>query len=137
MTHTLKTIMASFVAATIGAAALSTPAEAGGQISFTLTPKNAKEEKVMRTGLAIYAIVNAVQNGAHIEQNGNNNAAGMVQNGADNFGVVHQDGDGHSGTLTQDGNNNACGVFQFGQNTTVDTTQHGDNGTCATVAIGW
>ena len=45
MTHTLKTIMASLVAATIGAAALTTPAEAGGQISFTLTPKNAKEER--------------------------------------------------------------------------------------------
>ena len=137
MTHTLKTLMASLVAATISSAALITPAEAGGQISFTLTPKNEKEEKFMRGALGIYAIVKAVENGGHIEQNGNNNSAGLGQNGSGNFGVVHQDGDGHTGTLTQDGNNNACGVFQFGENTNVNTAQHGDDGTCATIAIGW
>jgi hypothetical protein len=136
MTHTtLKTLYAALLAATIGSAALVAPAEAGS-ISLNLDPKNAKQEKALKAGLTIYAIVNAVENRS-IKQNGTNNAAGLAQFGSGNLGIIHQDGDGHTGTLTQNGNNNACGLFQFGKGTSADVVQTGDDGTCATVTFGW
>jgi len=136
MTHTtLKTLIASIFAATIGAAALVTPADAG-QISINLDPKNAKQENALKAGLTIYAIVNAVKDGS-ITQNGNNNAAGLAQIGQGNLGIVHQEGDNHTGTLTQNGDNNMCGLFQFGQGTNADVVQNGNGGACATVTFGW
>lgn len=134
---TLKTLIASFVAATIASATLVTPAVAGGSVSFTFEPKDAKQENALRAGLTIYTIVHAVQNGASIKQNGNNNAAGIGQFGSGNLGIVHQEGNGHTGTLVQNGNNNACGLFQFGQNTNANQVQNGNGGTCATVTFGW
>lgn len=137
MPHTLlKALMASLVAATIGSATLATPAAAGGSISINLEPKTAEQERAMRAGLTIYAIVNAVQNGS-IKQKGNNNAAGLGQFGSGNLGVIYQDGDNHSGTLVQNGNNNACGLFQFGKGTNADIVQNGNGETCATVTFGW
>jgi hypothetical protein len=137
MAHiTLKTLMASLVAAAVGAATLATPADAGGSISLHLEPKNAKQEQAMRAGLTIYAIVNAVENGS-IEQNGNNNAAGLAQIGQGNLGIIHQEGDDHTGTLVQNGDNNACGLFQFGKGTDADVVQNGNGETCATVTFGW
>lgn len=133
---TLKKLPAALLAAIIGLAALAVPAEAGGSISINLDPKNAKQEKALKAGLTIYAIVNAVENGS-IKQNGTNNAAGLAQFGSGNLGVIHQDGDGHSGTLTQNGNNNACGLFQFGKGTSADVVQNGNDGACATVTFGW
>lgn len=137
MTHTtLKTIMASLLAVTIASAALTTPAAAGGSISFNLTPKNAKEEQAIKTGLAIYGIVNAVK-GGKITQNGINNMAGLAQIGSGNFGVVHQEGSGHNGTLAQNGNGNAYGLFQFGKNTDNHVVQNGNGETGATFSFGW
>ena len=137
MTHTtLKPLIASLVAATIGSAALVTPANAGGSISLHLEPKNAKQEQAMRAGLTIYAIVNAVENGS-IKQNGNNNSAGLAQIGQGNLGIVHQEGDDHTGTLVQNGDNNACGLFQFGKGTNADVEQNGNGETCTTVTFGW
>ena len=136
MTHTtLKTLIATIVAATIGAAALATPADAG-QVSIHLDPKNAKQENALKAGLTIYAIANAVQDGS-IKQLGNNNAAGLAQFGDGNLGIVHQEGDNHSGTLTQNGDNNMCGLFQFGDGTTADVVQNGTGEACATVTFGW
>lgn len=126
-------------AATLGlaVAGLAPPAEAGGQISFTLTPKNAKQENAMRMGLGIYGIVNAVQNGASINQNGFNNTAGLGQNGAGNLGIVHQEGNGHNGTLQQNGNNNAHGLFQFGESTNGHVVQNGNGQVGTTFQFGW
>jgi hypothetical protein len=136
MTRTTKTLIATVVAATIGTAVLATPASAGGSISINIAPKNAKEEQAIKTGLAIYGIVNAVQNGS-IKQLGTNNAAGLAQLGSGNFGVVHQEGSGHNGTLVQNGNDNAYGIFQFGKNTDAHVAQNGNGGTGATFSFGW
>jgi len=132
----LKTLTASLVAATIGSAALSLPAAAGGSFSLTYVPTNTEDAQALRTGLALYSLFNGMQNGT-ITQYGFNNMAGLAQNGAGNLGVIHQEGQGHNGTLTQNGNNNACGIFQFGQNTSANVNQTGNNGTCATIAFGW
>lgn len=135
MTTTLKTLMAGLVAATFGTAAMTVPASAGGQISITVLPGNAKHEQAMRAGLGIYAIAQGVKNGS-IKQHGHNNSAGLKQFGQGNLGIVHQEGKGHNGTLTQNGNNNAHGLFQFGKNTNGHVNQHGGQ-TGATFQFGW
>jgi hypothetical protein len=132
----LTTLMAGLVAVAIGSTALTNPAAAGGSMSFSIAPKNAKEEKAIKTGLAIYGIVNAVKGGS-IKQLGKNNSAGLAQFGSGNFGVIHQEGSGHNGTLTQNGNNNAYGIFQFGKNTDAHVVQNGNGGTGATFQFGW
>jgi minor curlin subunit len=131
-----KIIVAAALAVAIGSAGFAAPASAGGSIAINVTPKNAKEEQAMRTGLAIYGIVNAVKSGS-IKQYGNGNAAGLAQLGSGNFGVIHQEGDGHNGTLAQNGNGNAYGIFQFGKGTDAHVTQSGNGGTGATFAFGW
>jgi hypothetical protein len=136
MTRTSNTLIATVLAAAIGTAALTTPASAGGSISINVAPKNAQEEQAIKTGLAIYGIVNAVKGGS-IKQLGANNAAGLAQLGSGNFGVVHQEGSGHNGTLVQNGNDNAYGIFQFGKNTDAHVAQNGDGGTGATFSFGW
>jgi minor curlin subunit len=138
-THTtLKTLMASLVAVTIASTALTVPAEAGGSISFTVKPKNAKEEQLMKLGLGIYTIAKGFegQDGI-INQDGTNNLAGLAQLGTGNFGVVHQEGSGHNGTLAQNGNGNAYGLFQFGKNTDDHVVQNGNGDTGATFSFGW
>lgn len=138
MTHTtLKTLMASLVAAAIASTALVSPADAGGAVSIHLDPKDAKQEQALKAGLTIFAIAKSVQNGGSITQNGNNNAAGLAQTGQGNLGIIHQDGDNHTGTLTQNGDHNACGLFQFGQGTNADVVQNGNGEACATVTFGW
>ena len=138
MTRTpVKTVLATVAAVMIGSAALTAPAEAGGSISLTLTPKNQKQENAMKAGLLIYGVVNHVQNGGSIKQFGQNNMAGIAQNGGGNFGVVHQEGDGHVGTLQQNGNGNAYGIFQFGKNTNDNVVQNGNGGTGTTFSFGW
>lgn len=135
--RTTKTVMATLLAATIGAVAMTGPAAAGGSISFTLTPKNAEEAQVIQAGLAIYSIVNAVENGASIQQLGMNNLAGIGQNGHGNLGIVHQEGNGHAGTLQQNGNSNSYGIFQFGKGTDAHVAQNGNGQTGATFVFGW
>jgi len=133
----LNTIFAGATAAMLASAALTSPAQAGGSISFTLTPQNAQDEQAMRAGLGIYSVVNAIQNGASIKQNGFNNFAGIGQNGFGNLGIVHQEGNGHNGTIQQNGNNNAHGLFQFGENTDGHVVQNGNGQTGVTFQFGW
>jgi hypothetical protein len=132
----LQTLAASLVAASIGTAALTVPAAAGGSISFTYVPTNTQDAQALRAGLGLYALYKGIQNGS-ITQLGMNNMAGLLQNGSGNLGIIHQEGDGHTGTLQQNGNNNACGIFQFGEGTTSNLTQNGDNGACASISYGW
>lgn len=131
-----KAFATALTAIVVGSAAFAAPAHAGGTFSINLQPRNTDEDRAMRAGLAIYSIVNSVQNGG-IRQNGNGNSAGLAQNGSRNFGVVHQQGDGHNGTLTQNGNGNSYGLFQFGRNTSGHVTQTGHGGTGATFQFGW
>lgn len=119
-----KAFAATFIAATIGMAGLVAPAQANGQFSFNIAPKDAEQERLMKTGLGIYALVNGIQNGG-ITQNGMNNMAGLMQGGSGNFGVVHQEGNNHNGTLQQHGNGNSYGLFQFGKGTNAHVNQYG------------
>jgi len=132
-----KAIATALAAAVLGTAAFAAPAHAGGSLSFNLQPRNAQEDRAMRTGFAVYSIVNAVKSGGTIRQTGSGNAAGLAQNGRGNFGVVHQEGSGHNGTLSQTGNGNSYGLFQFGRNTSSNVTQNGNGGTGATFQFGW
>ncbi len=136
MTKKTKTLIASAVAMMIAAAPLATPAAAGGSLSFTFAPKDARQAQALQTGLLIYGAVNQIKNGG-IKQKGKNNSAGLAQNGAGNFGVVHQKGNGHSGTLQQNGNGNAYGLFQFGKKTNADVVQNGNGKVGTTVQWGW
>lgn len=136
MTIALNTLKAALVAATLGTAAVATPAAAGGQISFNLQPGNAKQEHAMRAGLGIYAIAKGIKNGS-IKQTGNGNSAGLQQYGQGNLGIVHQKGNGHNGTLSQNGNGNSYGLFQFGKNTNGHVSQTGNGNAGATFQFGW
>lgn len=132
---TRNALATALTALAVSTAALAAPAHAGS-VSFNLQPRNADEHRVMRAGLGIYALVNAVQSGS-IRQIGSGNSAGLAQNGSGNLGIVHQEGQGHSGTLAQNGNGNSYGLFQFGRNTSSNVTQNGNGGTGATFQFGW
>jgi hypothetical protein len=134
---TLKTLSATLIAATIGAASFSLPAAAGGSVSFTYLPTNQQDAQALQAGLQIYGLVNAIQNGGSIQQFGMNNAAGLGQYGSGNLGIIHQEGNGHNGTLNQYGNNNAYGLFQFGNNTNANVGQYGNGQSGATFVFGW
>jgi hypothetical protein len=134
---TLKTLSASSLAAALATGALTVPANAGGSVTINYTPNNQKDAKKLQTGLLLYQIYNAVQNGASIKQLGKNNAAGIAQYGSGNTGIIHQEGKGHSATLTQTGNGNSWGIFQFGKNTNADVYQYGNGGNGATFQFGW
>lgn len=137
MTRILKTIAAAAVAATIGSAAISAPAFAGGSVSFTFIPQTQKDKQALQTGMALYQIFNGMQNGANIKQLGINNLAGIGQYGYGNNGIIHQDGTGHAATLNQYGNGNSYGIFQFGKNTNANVGQYGNGQTGATFQFGW
>ena len=135
--RTIAFLTATVLAAAIGAAALSTPAAAGGQVALTFNARDADEAQAMRMGLGLYALANGLKSGGNIVQRGFGNMAGLAQAGSGNFGVVHQEGDGHAGTLTQTGNGNAHGLFQFGGNTDAHVSQTGNGQAGATVVLGW
>jgi hypothetical protein len=137
MTRILKTITAAAVAATIGSAAISAPALAGGSVSFTYIPQTQKDAHALQTGMTLYQIFNGMQNGANIKQLGINNLAGIGQHGYGNTGIIHQDGSGHAATLNQYGNGNSYGIFQFGKNTNTNVGQYGNGQTGATFQFGW
>lgn len=126
-------IATALVATSLGAAA---PAFAGGSISISYNPTNPQHSQALNTGLRIYGLVNAIQNGG-ITQNGSSNLAGLAQYGSGNFGVVHQQGNNHQGTVTQHGNGNAYGLFQFGQGTNANVSQYGNGQSGATFQFGW
>ena len=130
-----KTVTAALVAS-IGQAALSMPAYAGGWFSVTYAPANARDAGALATGLHAYSLYHGLR-GASIRQSGHGNAAGIGQNGRSNLGIIHQEGNGHSATLQQNGNDNAYGVFQFGRNTDANVMQNGDRGSGASFSYGW
>lgn len=131
-------LKAALVATLLATATLTAPAaQAGGFVSINLQPRNADEDRAMRTGLALYSLFNNVKGSGSITQKGSGNAAGIAQDGRGNFGVVHQKGKGHNGTVTQTGNNNSYGLFQFGRNTNGHAVQNGHGGTGATFQFGW
>lgn len=120
-----KTAIAGLIAATIGMAALTAPAQANGQISINFNPTTADEAQAVRLGLGFYALYQGIQGSGGITQNGINNMAGVLQNGGGNFGVIHQEGNDHNGTLEQNGGGNSYGLFQFGKGTNAHVNQHG------------
>lgn len=131
-----KTLTAALVAGSIGQAALSAPAYAGGWVSVTFAPDNARDAGALATGLRVYSLYRGLR-GASIRQSGHGNAAGIGQNGRGNLGIIQQVGNGHSATLRQNGNDNAYGIFQFGRNTDANVVQNGDDGGGATFSYGW
>jgi len=131
-------VLAITMAATSTGLAVAGPSSIGGSFSITILPGNNTEEaQAMRAGMALFNIINSMENGAAVRQNGNNNSAGMQQNGMGNFGTIWQEGSGNAGTLQQNGNNNAYGIYQFGDNTNVDVSQFGNNQTGATFIFGF
>ncbi|WP_404405497.1 curlin [Pelagibacterium halotolerans] len=137
MTNTAyKTAIATIFAVTLGAAALTEPAQAGGQISIGINAANSEEAEAINAGLAIYSIFSEIE-GSGITQNGANNIAGLLQNGAGNYGVVHQEGNGHNGTLQQHGHGNSYGLFQFGKGTEAHVNQTGNGQSGVGFAFGW
>ncbi|MTJ05049.1 MAG: curlin [Sediminimonas qiaohouensis] len=116
---------------------LTAPAQAGGNLSVELTPRNAEEERAMRVGLGIYAVVQNAKQAANVNQRGNGNAAAIGQRGNGNYGAVHQEGDGHDASLRQSGNGNAYGIFQFGDGASGHVNQRGNGGTGMLIQYGW
>ncbi|MER9581982.1 curlin [Mesorhizobium sp. M0276] len=134
--NTLKTLAAVLVAGSIGQAALSAPAYAGGWVSVTFAPGNVRDAGALATGLRFYSLYRGLH-GASIRQSGHGNAAGIGQNGRGNLGIIQQEGNGHSATLQQNGNDNAYGIFQFGRTTDANVAQNGNAGGGATFSYGW
>jgi Curlin associated repeat len=130
-------ITAAALAACIGFVSLpiAAPAEAG-QVTVRIKPKG-KQARALRTGLAIFGVIQGLQNKARVQQNGNNNAAGIAQNGSGNGALLVQDGSGHTGTITQNGNGNGCGLIQFGRNTNGSCAQNGNGNFDLILQGGW
>ncbi len=118
------------------AAAIATPALAGGTVTFGYTAKNKDEANAMRAGLAIYSLARDIHTNGHVTQNGVANAAGIVQGGGNNKAIIHQDGNNHNGSITQLNGNNSCGLFQFGNGANGQVQQNGGE-TCIVVQHGW
>lgn len=119
------------LATIIGLAAL--PASAENMISLSLTPRNAQEARVLRLGLALYAIDRGLRSGATIEQLGRDNAAGIAQ-GYGSVGLIRQRGHDHSATLEQPGHTGAYAIFQSGKGTVAQVR---DSGTGVLLQYGW
>ncbi|NLS00743.1 curlin [Rhizobium sp. P38BS-XIX] len=131
-----KILTISLLAGSLGQAAVSLPAYAGGRISVNFAPSNAEDADLFSTGLRVYSLYRGLK-GGDIRQFGHGNAAGLAQSGNGNLGFIQQRGNGHSATLRQNGNNNAYGIFQYGRNTNTDVVQDGDGGSGATFSYGW
>lgn len=133
-----KTFAAALVAAVIGVSSLASPAMAGGQLSISFAPSDAKQQQALGTGLQIFSLVKGLSSkGANASQNGNNNSAGFNQNGYGNHGLIVQEGNGHHGTVNQQGNGNSCGLFQFGKNTNGQCNQYGNGQSSITTVFGF
>ncbi|MEF0941859.1 curlin [Rhizobium sp. BR 362] len=131
-----KIITATLLAGSIGQAAMSVPAHAGGRISVSLAPANTEDAGIFATGLRFYSLYRGLRDG-DIRQSGHGNVAGMAQNGRGNLGIIQQQGNGHSATLQQNGNDDAYGIFQYGKETSADVVQDGDGRSGATFSYGW
>jgi hypothetical protein len=126
-----KILTAALLAGSIGQAAVSAPAYAGGWASVTY-----RDAGALATGLRLYSLYRGLHD-ASIRQSGHGNAAGIGQNGRGDLGIIQQHGNGHSATLRQNGSDNAYGIFQFGRDTSANVEQNGDGGSGATFSYGW
>ena len=137
-TKIFKSALASLLAVTMGAIALTAPAYAGGQVSLSYTPTDPDEAQALGTGLQLLSLFQGMSaSGGNISQNGFGNAAGIGQNGSGNHGLIMQEGNGHEGTIQQNGNNNNCGLFQFGENTDAQCAQNGNGQSSVTTVFGF
>ena len=133
-----KTFAAALAALVIGAASLTAPAMAAGQLSINFTPTDPDQQQALGAGLQIFSLMQGLSStGANASQNGNNNGAGFNQNGSGNHGLIVQEGNGHQGTIQQNGNNNNCGLFQFGENTNGECVQNGNGQSSLTTVFGF
>ncbi|MFD1744801.1 curlin [Rhizobium helianthi] len=115
--------------------AMTTPAMAGGSVSFNLAPP-AEGADLLSTGMRIYSMYRGLKNG-EIRQNGEGNAAGLYQGGRGNIGFIRQRGQDHRATLRQTGEDNAYGIFQYGRGTQTDVEQRGYGQSGLTFSYGW
>ncbi|MHA6690179.1 curlin [Devosia sp. A449] len=133
-----KTAAAVFAAIVIGAASLTAPAMAAGQVSISFTPSDPDQQQALGMGLQMFSLFKGLSaSGANVSQNGSFNAAGFNQSGSGNHGLIVQEGNGHQGTIQQNGNNNNCGLFQFGQNTNAQCNQNGNGQSSLTTVFGF
>jgi len=117
-----KTFTAAALVITTAFAAL--PAAANGTISFTVNATNPDEANAIRAGLTLYQIVQGVESGAFVHQDGSLNGAAIQQvSGGGSMGVIHQDGNGHTATLDQQGYGQNHGIFQFGNGADANVVQ--------------
>ncbi|WP_337269154.1 curlin [Oryzifoliimicrobium ureilyticus] len=132
----LKLLSVSLLIGAIAPVGVSTPAMAGGSISFDLATADSGEGNLFSTGLRAYSLYRGLKD-ADIKQLGRGNMAGIAQAGRGNLGFIRQRGTGHSATLQQNGNGNAYGIFQYGRNTRTDVVQDGNNGSGLSFSYGW
>jgi len=116
---------------------IAAPALAGGSFSLAIAARNADEANAIRTGLALYSIVNDVRTNGQVTQNGLNNMAALGQRGRGNVGIIRQDGNGHNASLNQTGNNNSYGIFQLGEGTSGRVEQVGNGAAGLLFQIGF
>jgi hypothetical protein len=94
MTRAAKVLRVFTLAVVAPFLAFAAPAEAGGSIGFTVSPKG-RDAEALRTGLALYSAVRGIRtskkNRAKIEQYGDGNGA-VIQRGSGNSGSISQNG---------------------------------------------
>ncbi len=114
------------------------PAEAGGRIGFTVSPKG-QDAELIRTGLELYSLTRSLRkkNRARVSQQGSDNGAAIAQHGDNNNAAIFQRGRGNSGSISQNGNNNAFALFQFGKRGNTSVTQNGDGNAGLRFEGGW
>ena len=132
----LKTAATALVLGLAAPMTLPAPAEAAGQISFSLAPTDRQSAGTVEAGLRLYSLYKGIKDGS-IRQRGHDNSAGLAQRGRGNLGIVQQRGNGHSGTLEQNGDRNAYGLFQFGRGARDAVVQSGNGNSGATFTYGW
>ena len=65
------------------------PAEAGGRIGFTVSPKG-QDAELIRTGLELYSLTRSLRkkNRARVRQQGSDNGAAIAQHGDNNNAAI-------------------------------------------------
>lgn len=117
-----KAILTAALVCSTAFAAL--PAAANGSLSFTLNAGNQQEADAIRAGLTLYQIVQGVETGAFVHQDGSLNGAAIAQvAGGGSVGVIHQEGNRHGATLNQQGHGQSHGIFQFGNGANANVVQ--------------
>lgn len=135
-TSSFKPLVIALAFAGLGQGLSTLPAQAGGQVSWSLAPSDRGAAEALSTGMRLYSIARDLR-GGNIDQRGYGNAAGLAQRGRGNIGLIQQRGNGHSGTLQQNGDDNAYALFQYGRNARDAVVQNGNGQSGATFSYGW